>query len=340
VILDLKQADGMDVLRRLAESCDVFVQASRPSAAERLGIDYASVKAWREDIIHMSVSAYGQQGPMRDQPGYDPLMQAYAGIISVTGEPGGAPTRVGGSVVDFGTGMWAAIAILAALRTRDATGKGSAVEASLMDTSLAWVSYHMMGYLATGSVPGPMGSSLGSIAPYRAFRTTDGYVMIAAGNDAIFGRLCTALGIEDVARDDRFTTNPERVANRDTLDPKIEERTARLSTEELLELTRDHAVPASAIRSIAEVVADEQVEAAGMLPVSEHPEVPGYRDVSLPLRIDGERPRGAGAPPASGAHTVDVLEELGFSSVEVARLLETGAAVAPGEGLSPEPERP
>jgi formyl-CoA transferase/CoA:oxalate CoA-transferase len=340
VILDLKQADGMDVLRRLAESCDVFVQASRPSAAERLGIDYASVRAWREDIIHMSVSAYGQQGPMRDQPGYDPLMQAYAGIISVTGEPGGAPTRVGGSVVDFGTGMWAAIAILAALRTRDATGKGSAVEASLMDTSLAWVSYHMMGYLATGSVPGPMGSSLGSIAPYRAFRTTDGYVMIAAGNDAIFGRLCTALGIEDVARDDRFTTNPERVANRDTLDPKIEERTARLSTEELLELTRDHAVPASAIRSIAEVVADEQVEAAGMLPVSEHPEVPGYRDVSLPLRIDGERPRGAGAPPASGAHTVDVLEELGFSSVEVARLLETGAAVAPGEGLSPEPERP
>ena len=192
VVVDLKDADGMAVLRRLATSCDIFVQASRPSAARRLGIDYESVRGWRDDVIHLSVSAYGPDGPMSDQPGYDPLMQAYAGIMSVTGQPGGAPTRVGGSVVDFGTGMWAVIAILAALRTRDATGQGAALDASLMDTSLGWVSYHLMGYMATGVTPGPMGSGLGSIAPYRAFRTADGHVMIAAGNDGIFGRLCTA----------------------------------------------------------------------------------------------------------------------------------------------------
>ncbi|MDH3272788.1 MAG: CoA transferase, partial [Gemmatimonadota bacterium] len=178
--LDLKTDLGMDVLRRLAERCDVFVQASRPSAARRLGIDYDGVRAWREDVIHLSISAYGLEGPMSEQPGYDPLMQAYAGIMSVTGEPDGAPTRVGGSVVDFGTGMWAAISVLAALRVRDATGEGAALEATLMDTALAWVSYHTMGYLATGAVPGPMGSALGSIAPYRAFETSDGHVMIAA----------------------------------------------------------------------------------------------------------------------------------------------------------------
>ena len=328
IVLDLKQDDGMEVLRRLAGSCDVFLHATRPKAAKRLGIDYESVKAWREDVIHMSVSAYGQEGPMSDQPGYDPLMQAYAGIISVTGQPGGPPTRVGGSVVDFGTGMWAAIAILAALRQRDATGEGAAVEASLMDTSLAWVSYHMMGYLATGKVPGPMGSSLGSIAPYRAFRTTDGHVMIAAGNDAIFGRLCTALGLDAAASDERFATNPLRVENRDALDPIVEGATSGLSTAELLERLRSASVPASAIHSIAEVVEDEQVLEADMLRAVPHPRVDGYRDVSLPLRIDGERPRSEGAPPASGDDTVEVLEELGYGRSEIDGLVESGAAIA------------
>ena len=324
IVLDLKDEEGMALLRRLTRESDVFMQASRPAAAERLGIDYASVKGWKDDIIHLSISAYGQDGPMSDQPGYDPLMQAYAGIMSVTGEPGGAPTRVGGSVVDFGTGMWSALAVLAALRTRDQTGEGSALETSLMDTSLAWVSYHMMGYLATGNVPGPLGSSLGAIAPYRAFRTSDGHVMIAAGNDAIFRRLCAALDFPDVADDPRFVSNPARVAHREVLDPLIEGRTDRLSTKELLDLTRRHDVPASAIRSIEEVVADEQVAVAGMMPTAAHPRVPEYRDVSLPLRVDGERPRGVGAPPAPGEHTLEVLAELGLEADEIEDLLARG----------------
>lgn len=329
IILDLKASDGMMVLRRLAESCDVFVHATRPDAARRLGIDYESVKGWREDIVHMSISAYGQDGPMSDQPGYDPLMQAFAGMMSVTGQPDGLPTRVGGSVVDFGTGMWAAIAILGALRTRDATGKGSAVEASLMDTSLAWVSYHLMGYLATGDIPGPMGSSLGAIAPYRAFRTTDGHVMIAAGNDAIFTRLCDALRCPEMATDPNHASNADRVAHRDVLEAAIEERTSVLSTDELLALTRQHAVPASAIRTIADVVGDPQVEASGMLPSVVHPEADGYRDISLPLRMDGERPRAEATPPASGAQTREVLRELGFGDDEVEELLRRGVAQAP-----------
>ena len=330
IILDLKQSEGMAVLRRLAESCDVFVQASRPQAAERLGIDYASVRAWREDVIHLSISAYGQDGPMSEQPGYDPLMQAYAGIISVTGQPGGPPTRVGGSVVDFGTGMWGAIAVLAALRERDATGQGASVEASLMDTSLAWVSYHMMGYLATGEVPGPMGSSLGAIAPYRAFQTTDGHVMIASGNDSIFGRLCLALDLPGLPADERFTSNPRRVESREVLDPLVEARTRAYSTEELLSLLREHSVPASAIQSIADVVEDEQVLAAGMVPIVPNERAEGYRDVSLPMRLNDERPRSEHPPPRSGEHTNEVLAELGFTTDEVERLRADGAVEAAG----------
>ncbi|MDE3005305.1 MAG: CoA transferase [Gemmatimonadota bacterium] len=324
IVLDLKQPEGISVLRRLATSCDVFIQASRPAAAERLGIDASSVHEWREDIVHLSLSAYGQDGPMSDQPGYDPLMQAYAGMISVTGEPNGGPTRVGGSVVDFGTGMWAALSVLAALRERDRTGTGATLEASLMDTSLAWVSYHMMGFIATGRVPGPMGSSLGAIAPYRAFPTSDGYVMIAAGNDAIFRRLCVALELAGVADDPRFRSNSERVANRAILDSIVEAATECMTTDDLLERTKEHAIPASAIQSIDQVVADPQVDAAGMFPRVEHPDLAGYRDVSLPLRMNGERPRAEEVPPARGQHSVEILQELGLDEGEIKVLSERG----------------
>ncbi|MGB0544500.1 MAG: CaiB/BaiF CoA transferase family protein [Longimicrobiales bacterium] len=324
IVLDLKQPEGISVLRRLATSCDVFIQASRPAAAERLGIDASSVHEWREDIVHLSLSAYGQDGPMSDQPGYDPLMQAYAGMISVTGEPNGGPTRVGGSVVDFGTGMWAALSVLAALRERDRTGTGAALEASLMDTSLAWVSYHMMGFIATGRVPGPMGSSLGAIAPYRAFPTSDGYVMIAAGNDAIFRRFCVALELAGVADDPRFRSNSERVANRAILDSIVEAATECMTTDDLLERTKEHAIPASAIQSIDQVVADPQVDAAGMFPRVEHPDLAGYRDVSLPLRMNGERPRAEEVPPARGQHSVEILQELGLDEGEIKVLSERG----------------
>jgi formyl-CoA transferase/CoA:oxalate CoA-transferase len=330
IVLDLKQPEGMAVLRRLADGADVFLQASRPAAAKRLGIDFESVKACRPDVIHMSVTAYGAEGPLRDQPGYDPLMQAFSGIMSVTGHPGGDPTRVGGSVVDFGTGMWAAIAILGALRTRDRTGEGARLETSLLDTSLAWVSYHVMGYLASGEVPGPMGSALGAIAPYRAFRTSDGNVMIAVGNDAIFQRFCGALGLDELPGDERFASNPARVANRDVLERLVEERTVRLSTGALLQSMRRCSVPASPIQSIDQVVEHDQVAEADMLHHSPHHRGEGYRDVSLPLKVMGVRPRAAEPPPRIGEHTVDVLRELGYEEGDVLDLLERGIAVAAG----------
>jgi crotonobetainyl-CoA:carnitine CoA-transferase CaiB-like acyl-CoA transferase len=328
IVLDLKSKEGHEVLSRIARQSDVFMQASRPGVAKRLGLDYQTIRSLRPDVIYMSVSAYGPTGPMSDQPGYDPLMQAYTGLMSTTGHEGGPPTRVGGAVVDYGTGMWAAIAVLAALRRRDETGEGAEVDAALLDTTLGWVSYHVTGYLATGRIPGPMGSGVPAIAPYQAFATSDGHVMIAAGNDALFGRLCEALGMAALAKDPRFLTNPLRSANHGELIPLVEQRTRGYTTKGLLDLTRKHSVPCSAIRNIAEVVADPQVAAAGLIADAPDPEIPDYRDLAIPIRLDGERPHADETPPHQGEHTREILGELGYSEREVGQLIERGVAEA------------
>jgi crotonobetainyl-CoA:carnitine CoA-transferase CaiB-like acyl-CoA transferase len=328
VVLDLKRPEGRKALHRIAGGCDVFLQSARVGVPERLGCDYDSIRAVREDVVHLSVTAFGDRGPLRDFPGYDPLIQAYSGIMSVTGHPGGEPARVGGSVVDYGTGMWGAIAVLAALRTRDATGKGSRLDTALLDTAVGWISYHVLGYLATGRIPGPMGSGLDQIVPYQAFPTSDGSLMIAAGNDAIFRRLCEALGVPEWSTDPRFATNPDRVTHREELVPLVASRTRLYTTQELLDRTRRHSVPTSPIHDIAEVVADPQVEAAELIAPAPHPEVAEFRDISIPLRIDGDRPRNAAGAPLAGEHTHEILEEVGYSLEERRRLVASGVATA------------
>ena len=333
IILDLKNPEAQGILHRIASESDVLIQSARFGVPERLGYDYESIRALRDDVIYMSISAYGDRGPMRELPGYDPLMQAFSGIMSVTGHPGTPPARIGGSVVDFGTGMWATIAILSALRTRDETGRGAKLDAALLDTAVGWVSYHMLGYFATGEVPGPMGSAMDSIVPYQAFQTADGSVMISGGSDRIFVRLCDALGLSEVGGDSRFLTNPDRVLNRDELFELLESRTKTHSTEDLLELMHDHAVPCSPIQNMAEVAAHPQVAEAGLLPMAAHPEVSNYQDVALPLRMDGERPRGVRPPPGAGEHTSEILAELGYTEEEAHGFLERGVAI----GSSPSP---
>lgn len=305
VTLDLRSEDARDTLWRLIERSDVLIEAFRPGAFARMGFDYERVQATNPRIIYASVLAYGEEGPLRDLPGYDPLMQAHGGLMSITGESSGDGARVGTSVVDMGTGMWLTIAILAALRERDARGEGSRVSAALFDTALAWNSYHIGGFIDTGFVPRPMGSELPMIAPYGAFDSADAPIMIAAANDGLFARLCNALELTELLTDPRFADNAGRVVHRATLNGALNARTRMHSSESLLGLLRAAGVPCAPIRDIAGVVDDPQTIAADLIERGHGPAA-----LRLPLRWNGVRTPAAEPPPHAGEHTAAVLDEL------------------------------
>ncbi|MCY3808029.1 MAG: CoA transferase [Gemmatimonadetes bacterium] len=306
VVLDLKdEGDRVRALELAAES-DVVMHSLRRGAPERLGIDYESVRALNPAAIYLSVTAHGDRGPLADDPGYDPLMQARSGLMSVTGDPNGPPARVGTSVVDLGTGVWAALAVVAALAERRESGRGCRIEASLLDTALAWMSYYITSCAATGVAPERMGSALAMIAPYEAFPTSDGRVMIAAGSDAAFRRLSDALEL-DLAGDPAYRANSNRVASRKRLAELISERTRALSTEALLHLMRAHRVPAAPVLGVDEALRDAQTVATGMIRRAPHPSIEEYVDVAMPIRWDGRRTALRRSPPKVGEHQDEVF---------------------------------
>ena len=330
VAIDLKAPEGRAAVRRLLEKADVVVQSFRAGVAERLGVGYDDVRALAPRAIYCSISAFGAHGPLKDLPGYDPLMQAYAGLISVNGDPDGPPARVGFSVVDMGTGLWAAVAVLGALRERDATGLGRKVDVSLFEVALNWNAYHLLGYLGTGTVPGPLGSALGMIAPYEAFPTSDGEIMIAAGNDVLFRRLCDVLDTPGLADDPRFSNNSARVDEHDMLFEQIASRTLNVSTAELEARLRQAGVPCAPILDVAQVAALPQTTASGVLQPATHARIPDYRGVGVPFELAGERPAVRRAPPVLGQHTREVLAGLGYSEAELEALQRSGVIQDPG----------
>jgi len=311
--LDVKRDGGLEVLRRLVARADVFVQSLRAGVIEELGLGFAGARALNPKIVHCSITAYGTRGPLADLPGYDPLMQAYGGLMSVNGHPGQEPARVGTSIVDMGTGMWAALGIVAGLRQRDATGRAVEVTTALFETALMWVSYHAMGFLGSGEVPQPQGSGAAMIVPYQAFPTADGYAMIAAGSDALFARLVQALGAPALAADPRFADNPARVRHRRELIDALSALTRAGKAADLLERLRAAGVPCAPILTVDAVLAEPQTHASGMLVSAPHPRIPDYQSVGLPLLWDGARPAVRRVPPLLGEHSADVLTWLGYT---------------------------
>ena len=322
VCVDLSHPRGRKIVRNLARTADIFVHSLKPGSAESHGLGYEQLHAENPRLIYGSISGFGDKGPMRNLPGYDPLGQAYSGIISVNGHPGSPPARVVVPIIDMGSGLWLFSGILAALLDRAKTGKGARVATSLLETGVTWTTLLMTNYQATGEVPGPAGSTSPAAAPYEAFATKDqGWVLIAAGNDRLFNKLCKVLGCSELASDHRFSSNTERVARRDELHSLLETETHRYPAEELIRLLREAEVPASRINSIDEVFADEQVNALGMFPpVSQDFRIPEMKLVDIPVSIDGEKSVKRLMPPRLGEHTESVLREAGYSDEDLETL--------------------
>jgi crotonobetainyl-CoA:carnitine CoA-transferase CaiB-like acyl-CoA transferase len=315
---------GREVVLRLAERADVFLQSLRPGLAERLGLGPDAVRGRNPRLVYCTIGAYGRTGPLREEPGYDALMQAAGGLISMTGEPGRSGVRVGSSLIDMGTGIWAALGVTAALLERERTGEGAIVDTSLYETALGYIGYHLVGHLADGTVPSGEGTVFPMVAPYQVFPTLDGELMVAGGNDRLFVAICTVLGLPELTDDSRFRTNPERVRNREALVEALARRLRERSTQEWQEAFREAGVPAAPVANVAGVAAAEQTAALGMLQAVPHPLIPDLRLTALPLSFDGERPEHRLPPPLVGEHTSQVLGEAGYSSGEIAALAADG----------------
>jgi len=306
ITVDLADDVQRAALRKLiVESADVLIQNMRPGHAEQLGLGAEALMAENPRLVHATIAAFGQTGPLAQRPGYDPLMQAFGGLMGVTGEPGRPPIRVGTSIIDMGSGMWVVIGVLAALNRRAETGKGGVVGTSLYETALGWMTYHVTTQSKTGEEPQPQGSGSAFITPYGAFRTADGRVLIAAGNDNLFRKTALALGHPEWPEDPRFRTNGDRVSNRPAIESLIEVALAAHGTDHWIAVLQDAGVPCAPIQTVAQVIANPQTEAIGIMRRSADD---ALAFVGLPLNFDGVRPNRNEPVPELGADTAAILK--------------------------------
>ena len=306
VVCDLRDPGQLAAVQQLIiERADIVLQNLRPGHVEKLGLDGPGLVQRKPSLIYCNLGAFGRDGPLKDRPGYDPLMQAFGGIMSTTGEPGRPPVRVGASIVDMGTGMWAVIGALAALHERHSTGRGRVVDVSLFETASCWVSLLAAQYLASGQLAGKQGSGTPGIVPYKAYATRDGEIVVAAGSNVLFRSMAGALGRPEWRDDPRFADNPSRVAHEGVLYGMIDEIMAQQSTGHWIASLEAVGVPCSPVNNLAQMLDHPQTAALGLVQ-----DVPGtgMRFIGLPLSLDGQRPRPVSPPPKLGEHNA-VLHE-------------------------------
>ena len=329
VAIDLAGPDGQKLVRDLALQSDVLVENFKVGGLAKHGLGWSDLAALNSRLIYCSISAFGQDGPLAQGPGYDAMMQAMGGLMSINGlpdgEPGGGPQKVGVAVVDLMAGMYAVSAISAALYEREISGKGQYIELALLDTLVAWLANQSMNFLVSGRPPQRQGSAHPNIVPYQPFGTADGRLMLAVGNDRQFVRFCAIAGCPELARDERFATNEQRVAHRSSLVPMIADLLRARGTQEWLGALRAASIPCGPINDLAQVFGEPQVIHRQLKISLPHPtagQAPGVRN---PIRYSRSELEHRLAPPLLGEHTQAVLEErLGLGAAEVRRLRERG----------------
>ena len=330
VTIDMAKAEGSALLRRLAEQADVLVENFRTGGLAKYGLDYDSVRRANPKLVYCSITGFGHTGPLKDRAGYDYMIQAMGGLMSITGQPegapGGEPMKAGVAVADLFTGLYASNAILAALLHARASGEGQHIDMALFDAQAAMLANQATNWFVSGEPPGRMGNAHPNLAPYQPFRTADGELVVAVGADGQFRALCRALGEEALADDVRFRTNADRVGNRTALVSVVEARTRSLTTAEWIEALDPLGVPCGPVNTVDQVFAEPQAAARGLVVEQTRADLADpVRTVASPMRLSRTPPSYDAPPPSLGGHTAEVLtERLGLSEAEIERLRGDG----------------
>lgn len=327
--IDITKPEGQEIVRNIAAQSDVVLENFKVGGLAKYGLDYATLSALNPKLVYCSITGFGQDGPYKDRPGYDFMIQGMGGLMSITGAPdsapGGQPMKVGVAVADIFTGLYATIGILAALRHRDATGEGQYIDLALLDVQAAVLANQAMNYLTTGNAPGRLGNAHPNIVPYEAFPSADGYLILAVGNDSQFKSFCAVAGLDDLPADERYATNRNRVANRDTLVPLIRQAMVLKTTDEWIAALEKANVPCGPINTLDRVFDNPQVKHRGLVKHLDHPTAGTVPTVGNPIRFSRTPITDEKAPPMLGQHSDEILRKVAdLSDDQIAKLRDAG----------------